>query len=98
MKVQVANYWTRCGADGRGCEIEELVDDTSSPHQIVGPGRVLSKCANHADVSDGDLWAVMQDEGRRIREAREGLGEEQGALMRYKFEGQGYERRLKILP
>lgn len=102
--VVYGRCWMNQEKRGRSCEIEEIYDGD----KIVGPGRVLFKCQNHADVPDEELYAVMQTEGlavlearlsRRIVDAANGavLDDTPAVKMRYRFEGTGKNRTLKIL-
>lgn len=43
------------------CKIEEIYDGST----IVGGGEVLKKCADHADLSDGELYDTINSENTR---------------------------------
>ena len=100
MKTQVATYghcWnvlpTPAGLPMRGCQIEEIVDTSTMPHRITGPGRVLFKCSNHAGVPDDELYAVIHAEMLQVKEARR---ENEGKVLQTRFDGRGAHRKFSV--
>lgn len=98
MKTQVASYghcWIGNAPAGakRCCEIEEFVDDSTMPHRITGPGRVIFKCSNHSNVADGALYSVVRAEGAQVVQARQLHGQD----IKTRFVGRGSRRKLKLL-